>query len=835
MNPILLLAFALAPSLQPAADVLTPESVARIRSVSTAVLSPDASTIAWVLSVPREPGVEEDGGAWSELWLADFAGGTSRRYIGPKAEFSALEWTPDGRALAFLARRGDDKAASLYILARDGGEARRAARLDGGISGFSLAPDGKRVALLGAGAPPAARKQEQDKGFKEEVYEEDWRPTRVWIATLFEEGSARPLALEGSAFSVRWNPIDERIAVALAPTPLTDDEYMSQRLHVVDSASGTVLAKIDNPGKLGDYGWSPDGNWIALLAAADIHDPYPGRLCVASAAGGAPTELLPGFEGDVTAFDWQGPSESILCCVDQGTQSSFLRLEAIRAGAVAQNGARKVIVPPGEPVLSSISASRDGQHAVFVGSTPAHPPEVFRMSHGDAAFARVSDSNPWLKDVELGKQEIVKHKARDGVELEGVLVHPLHEVKGQSYPLILCVHGGPESHEVNGWQTGYSKPGQMAAAEGIAVFYPNYRGSTGRGVEFAKLSQGDAAGKEFDDLVDAVDALVANGLVDKDKVGITGGSYGGYATAWCSTRYSERFAAGVMFVGISDKISKVGTTDIPNEEFYVHALKRVWDEFDFYLEAQPDLLGREVQDAAPDPARQGRSAREPGPVTRALPAVEGAQPVAREARALPRRGPRQPQGVCAARLLPAHDAVVRDVPDGGQEAARMGAAAHATSRDRDVEGRRVNATCRRKEVDACKMADSLQLPGSDALVALLARIPGVDGRMGRGVLSGGGWWVKFSIHLEHENAWSVVQWFGHLLNYISLNERLPTVFMPVSPPPYLNGGPEFLSWVIECKDPEFTPDQLRQVLEARLPNPLDNLREWKAEDDEVDA
>ena len=127
----------------------------------------------------------------------------------------------------------------------------------------------------------------------------------------------------------------------------------------------------------------------------------------------------------------------------------------------------------------------------------------------------------------------------------------------------------------------------MAAAQGFAVFYPNYRGSTGRGVAFAKSSQGDAAGKEFDDLVDAVDALIERGLVDKDKVGITGGSYGGYATAWCSTRYSERFAAGVMFVGISDKISKVGTTDIPNEEFYVHALHRVWDDWKFYLERSP--------------------------------------------------------------------------------------------------------------------------------------------------------------------------------------------------------------------------------------------------------
>jgi dipeptidyl aminopeptidase/acylaminoacyl peptidase len=119
------------------------------------------------------------------------------------------------------------------------------------------------------------------------------------------------------------------------------------------------------------------------------------------------------------------------------------------------------------------------------------------------------------------------------------------------------------------------------------VFLPNYRGSTGRGVAFSELGQGDPAGKEFDDLVDAVDHLVAAGLADRSKVGVTGGSYGGYATAWCSTRYSDRFAAGVMFVGISDTISKTGTTDIPEEEYLVHARRRPWDDWRGLLERSP--------------------------------------------------------------------------------------------------------------------------------------------------------------------------------------------------------------------------------------------------------
>jgi dipeptidyl aminopeptidase/acylaminoacyl peptidase len=181
----------------------------------------------------------------------------------------------------------------------------------------------------------------------------------------------------------------------------------------------------------------------------------------------------------------------------------------------------------------------------------------------------------------------VRFKARDGLELEGILVRPLDERPGQRYPLILAVHGGPEARDTNGWRTGYSNPGQLAAAQGFAVFYPNYRGSTGRGVAFSKLSQGDPAGKEFDDLVDAVDHLVGMGLVDRAKVGITGASYGGYASAWGATYYSERFAAAVMFVGISDNISRIGTTDIPSEEYLIHARKRPWENWQFFLDRSP--------------------------------------------------------------------------------------------------------------------------------------------------------------------------------------------------------------------------------------------------------
>jgi dipeptidyl aminopeptidase/acylaminoacyl peptidase len=237
-------------------------------------------------------------------------------------------------------------------------------------------------------------------------------------------------------------------------------------------------------------------------------------------------------------------------------------------------------------VLTGISAGASGALAL-IAESPKHPSEVFALASGATAPKRLTTSNAGLDGMRFATQEVITHKARDGQDLQGILIRPLGVARDTRPPLIVYVHGGPEAHEKNGWLTGYAMPGQLAAARGYAVFYPNYRGSTGRGVAFSKLSQGDAAGKEFDDLVDAVDHLVAIGVADRAKVGITGGSYGGYATAWGSTYYSDRFAAGVMFVGISDKVSKVGTTDIANEEFLVHARKRVWEDWQFFLERSP--------------------------------------------------------------------------------------------------------------------------------------------------------------------------------------------------------------------------------------------------------
>jgi dipeptidyl aminopeptidase/acylaminoacyl peptidase len=557
----------------------TPQHVAKLRMVTHAEISPDGSRVAYVLGVPRVPLKEDDGNAWAELHVVT-SDGVSRPYVTGQVSVSVVAWRPGGDEVSFLTKRGKDEHTGLYVIPVAGGEARKMSNHKADITGYSWSPDGKRVAFLATEPVAKEKKELKDKGFSQQIYEEDWQPVRVWIAAA-DDKDAKPrlLDLPGSAFDVRWSPVDDRLSVVLAPTPLVDDGMMNKKVHVVDVDSGAVKSSIDTPGKLGQVTWSPDGKHVAMISAADRNDPHEGRLLVASADGDTPTDVVPNFEGHVSSIAWSD-ADTIVFVGDEGLVNSF--------GEVKRDGTgRKIHVPAVASVFGSCTVSRDGSSVAWLEQSSRHPAEVFAFRVGDKSTRRLTDSNAWLAEMKFAAQEAVKFKARDGLELEGVLVKPLEGAAGKRSPLILAVHGGPEAHVPNGWVTSYANPGQVAAARGFAVFYPNYRGSTGRGVAFSKLGQGDAAGKEFDDLVDAVDHLVATGLVDKSKVGITGGSYGGYASAWGATYYSDRFAASVMFVGLSDLVSKSGTTDIPQEMYLVHHLKHTWDAWDYFRERSP--------------------------------------------------------------------------------------------------------------------------------------------------------------------------------------------------------------------------------------------------------
>jgi len=565
-----------------AAETFTPAHVARTRAATSAVMSPDGTRIAYTISVPRDPFTEKDGPSFSELHVVDLEG-NDRGYVTGEADVADVRWTPDGAAITFLSKRADDAWRSLYRIPIDGGEAMRLLGHGTAIQAYAPSPDGRRVAFLATEPEEDAVKQRKDRGFDRIVVEEELRPVRVWIAEIAEGGEAstpRKLELPGSASLVRWSPDGSRLALALAPTPLVDDDYMERRVHIVDAESGAILRRIENPGKLGDLAWSAKGTHLAMISAADRNDPSAGRLLAVRVEGGEPLDLLGEWDrGSVDAFAWQN-DETVLFVGNEGVWTFLSEVNADGSGL-------KNIVPTGGDVFTSIDLAADGMSGAFLGESPAHPADVYVMKHGDSAPRRLTNVNPWLADVRLAPQVVLRYPARDGMEIEGLLIEPLDREGGKRYPLILNVHGGPESHYRNGWLTRYASAGQLGAARGFAVFYPNYRGSTGRGVAFSKLGHADAAGREFDDLVDAIDALATHGLIDPERVGITGGSYGGYASAWGATYYTDRFAASVMFVGISDLVSKMGTTDIPYEMYLVHHRKWPWDDPEYFRARSP--------------------------------------------------------------------------------------------------------------------------------------------------------------------------------------------------------------------------------------------------------
>ena len=562
---------------RPEQPPLSIEETVSLKQVSQVAISPDGEAVAYLLTVPRALYVDAMGPAWVQLHVVN-DDGESRPYFSGQVEVSDVAWAADGNALFFVAKR--DVLAEfpdIYRMPLDGGEPERIFSGQSAIGSIEPSPAGDVLAFLAPDPAPATDKTLAEKGFNAVVYEESVSPVHVWLLDL-ASGEAAAQDLPGSASALDWAPGGERYAVALAPTPLVDDEYMARDIFVVSAADGAIRGKLGLSGKLGAFEWSPDGGQIAWVGAEDMHDPHPGRLYVASAQGGERRDLVPGYPGHMIDFYWQD-ANSIAWFGDRGLWSDRGRADSRRPQPPGQ-------APASGPIIGQVHAHPGQRVAAAVADSPEHPPEVYLLKAG-AAPLRLTHSNPVLEQRALPRQEPIRFRARDGMELEAVLVHPATPAPAAGSPLVMMIHGGPESHFSNGWLSSYGRPAQALAGQGFLVVYPNYRGSTGRGVEFSKLGQHAYAGAEFDDIVDAKQHLVQAGLADGSRVGITGVSYGGYASMWAASALSEHFAAAVAFVGISDQISKFGTTDIPMEMYNVHARAWPWEDWQWMLERSP--------------------------------------------------------------------------------------------------------------------------------------------------------------------------------------------------------------------------------------------------------
>jgi dipeptidyl aminopeptidase/acylaminoacyl peptidase len=575
IGAFILTAFCLVSPAQ-AEDYLSLEEVVGLNRVISVAMSPAGDRIAYLKSVPRELYVDADGPAYVELHIVDLEG-NSTPYVTGDIEITAYAWAPDGESIFFVAKRDTEaEFNSLFRISVAGGEAETVFSHVSDIIGVFPSPEGESIAFTAADALPDKTTQLVEKGFKALVFEESVPEIHVWLLDLDTLETARH-DLPGSVHHFDWSDDGSRYAVGLAPDPLVDSSYTSQDIHVVDAATGEVLNQVGSVGKLGHFEISPDGERIAYIGSVDEHDPQNGRLYVTSVSGGERRDLVPNYMGHVNAFTWID-DVSVRWA---GARGVYTEVHTANTGSTREVGEA---IDEGV-ILLAMDAGAGQEAFAAVAESPEHPPEVFYV-RDDEKPVRLTDSNPVLAARTAVRQEVITYEARDGLDLQAILIHPAEKEPGGN-PAVFLVHGGPESHVANGWISSYSRPAHALAREGYLVALPNYRGSTGRGVEFSKLGQNDYADAEFNDIVDLKRHLVEEGLIDGERVGISGGSYGGYATMWSASALSDEYAAAVAFVGISNQISKFGTTDIPVEMYLVHSRVWPWEDWMRLLERSP--------------------------------------------------------------------------------------------------------------------------------------------------------------------------------------------------------------------------------------------------------
>lgn len=540
------------------------EHLPNVQHAGNITVSPNGKLTAYTLSAPRDLiAGEKDGSADTHLYIMK-DGEEPVRFIGGKGSVSALSFSDDNNTLFFKTKRDGDSSTALYSISMQGGEAKKRFEFDTSIGDYAISNDGKTLFFVAK--PKDSKEDLSKKGFKAYAFEEDYRLASLWKVNLSDsDAEATKLVDDGHVSSFELSEDGDTIVAAIAPTNLIDDFYMKRDLYVFNAETGELNNSIDIPGKLGNFQISPNGKHIAFLAGTDIHDTATGVLMIADTNGSTFTRLTADVAQHIQDIDWY--DGDILAVAHRGVESALVVYDA--------DGDEKRTFKTAEDIVArSVDVGDD--EIRFIADSPKHPREVFSIKRGKSN--KLTQHNTWLNDLELAPQSTFSFKARDGEVVEGLLITPTGETPVGGWPLILTVHGGPEAHYSDGWLTAYSLAGQFGAADGYAVFYPNYRGSTGRGVAYAKAHQNDYAGKEFNDLVDGVDALAEAGIINKDRVGITGGSYGGYASMWGATALTDHFAASVAFVGISNQVSKFGTSDIPNEMQLVHSLKWPWED-----------------------------------------------------------------------------------------------------------------------------------------------------------------------------------------------------------------------------------------------------------------
>jgi dipeptidyl aminopeptidase/acylaminoacyl peptidase len=497
--------------------------------------------------------------ARSAIWMVSWDGSQRLALTNAADGTGKPKWSPDGRYLAFVATPAGSDKSQIMLLDRRGGDARQLTSVKGEIGEYAWSPDGKRLAL-------AMQPADEDKSPKPIVIE----------APLFKQDEAGYLRAEHARHLYLFDIEDKRIE------PLTVDSKFNEDLpawspdgrqiafvrtdeqgpdldgraaiDVIDARVGATPRDVVRPFAPNSQrlAWSPDGTLIAYLEGLEPkYNAYmQDRLFVVPAAGGAPRALTDKLDRAVTSFAFT-ESAALSITVEDDRTIYPARVD-LASGAITR------AVPAGAFAVSALAAA--GGHTALIESQDDALAEVYALEGGQLRKL-TAHNDAFLSELKLGVVEDIEFKSRDGAPIHGLIVKPPSFAAGKKYPMILWIHGGPNGQDEHSLALdGYEFEPQMFAARGFVVLRVNYRGSSGRGIAFAKAIFADWGHKEVEDLLAGVDRVVELGIADKERLGIGGWSYGGILTDY-TIATDRRFKAAISGAGSGNQLSTYGTDE----------------------------------------------------------------------------------------------------------------------------------------------------------------------------------------------------------------------------------------------------------------------------------
>jgi dipeptidyl aminopeptidase/acylaminoacyl peptidase len=567
---------------------LTMRDLLAFRIVSSPALSRDGRRVAFVVA---EADFQQSRYR-TDIWVVETEGGKPRPFTRSAEDESLPRWSPDGRWLAFLsnrpgraseARQEEDEERrpknQVWIMPSDGGEAVQLTNAEEGVIAYDWSPDSRTIIYLTREALPKPERERRERERKQKfdaVVEEKERYRREFWRIEIETKKATRL-FEGDYGIAEFDiaPDGQRIAYATNYTGRVDDGKKFD-IWVFSIAEGTARQVTRRPGGERSPRWSPDGRQIAFLAPQIAEIPYSqSEVFLVSAEGGELHEVTKTFDRGIETFRWHPEGRDLYALAALGTETHLLRLPIA--------GGSPEPITRGALVISAFDLSADGRTLVLLREDARSLPDLWLLRSGSDDGTRLTEMNPELHEFEIAEQQVIRWRSVDGLEIEGVLTKPVGYEPGKRYPLLVAVHGGPHSRVLNTFRQYYSF--QVWAANGYAVFAPNFRGSSGYAGTFDTASRRDLGGKDFQDIMTGVDHLIRMGIADPERLGIFGGSYGGYMTNWAITQ-TDRFKAAVSMYGIFNLITDFSNSYLPSwEPDYLGAY--YWDDLDIYIRRSP--------------------------------------------------------------------------------------------------------------------------------------------------------------------------------------------------------------------------------------------------------